>query len=108
MSAAFDARRLLRARRFGALSTISKRFGGHPFGSIVPFMLDHQGRPLILISRLAEHTKNIDADTRVSLMVFEPGAQVQAEARVSLLGEAARLVDPDSIHERYLRFFPES
>ncbi|HWN30853.1 MAG TPA: pyridoxamine 5'-phosphate oxidase family protein, partial [Burkholderiales bacterium] len=62
MSIAAEARRLLRKNRFGMLATLSKKFGGHPFGSITPYILDHDARPVILISTLAEHTKNIEND----------------------------------------------
>ncbi len=47
------ARQLLRAHRYGALSTLSKKFDGHPFGSITPYMVDHDGNLIILISALA-------------------------------------------------------
>jgi len=40
------------------LATISKKLDGYPFGSRVPFVLDHTARPVIYISRLAEHTKS--------------------------------------------------
>jgi putative heme iron utilization protein len=76
-----EARRYLRRQRYGVLSTLSKKLDGYPFGSMVPFMLDHAARPVIYISRLAEHTKNIDADSRASLLVHEPAAEVQAAAR---------------------------
>ncbi|MGH8744477.1 MAG: pyridoxamine 5'-phosphate oxidase family protein, partial [Burkholderiales bacterium] len=88
MSIALDARRLLRKNRFGMLATLSKKFGGHPFGSIIPYMLDHEACPIILISTLAEHTKNIENDNRVSLLVHDAGANVQAEARITVLGNA--------------------
>ena len=88
MSVALDARRLLRKNRFGMLATLSKKFSGHPFGSIIPYILDHDARPVILISTLAEHTKNIENDSRVSLLVHEAGANVQAEARIPCLATA--------------------
>ena len=62
MSNAREARQMLRAHRYGALSTLSKKFDGHPFGSICPYLVDHDGSLLILISTLAEHTKNILAE----------------------------------------------
>jgi len=51
------ARCLLRAHRYGVLSTLSKKFDGHPFGSIAPYLTDHDGSVLLFISALAEHTK---------------------------------------------------
>jgi putative heme iron utilization protein len=54
MSNARTARQMLRSHRYGALCTLSKKFNGHPFGSIVPYLVDHDGSLLILISSLAE------------------------------------------------------
>jgi putative heme iron utilization protein len=56
------------------LSTLSKKLGGYPFGSMVPFMLDHAARPVIYISRLAEQKPEIvahmNADHVRSLRAF--------------------------------------
>lgn len=107
MTAGSEARRYLRAQRHGVLSTLSRKLGGYPFGSVVPYMLDHDARPVILVSRLAEHTKNIGADPRVSLLVHEATADVQAGARLTLVGDAT-MTDQETIRPRYLRFFPEA
>lgn len=106
MSLGLDARRYLRAHRHGILSTNSRALAGYPFGSIVPYVLDRQAAPVILISRLAEHTKNIQADPRVSLLVHESGADVQAGARVTLMGQARGIENPHEIKERYVRYLP--
>lgn len=108
MTTAAQARRYLRAQRYGVLSTLSQKLGGYPFGSLAPYVLDHAARPVILISRLAEHTRNIDADPRVSLLVHEPAGDLQAAARVTLIGEAAPLDAPTAFRSRYVRFFPEA
>ncbi len=102
-----DARCYLRAHRHGVLSTLSKKLTGYPFGSLVPFVLDHAAQPVLLISRLAEHTRNIAGDPRVSLLVHEPVADVQAAARLTLVGDAARVADDaDALRARYLNYFP--
>lgn len=54
-----NARELLLKEYRGALATQSKAMPGFPFGSVVPYCLDEQGRPLILISRIAQHTHNL-------------------------------------------------
>lgn len=110
MSAAAEARRFLHATRSAVLSTHSARFQGYPFGSIAPFVLDHDGNPLILISTIAEHTKNIQADPRVSLIAFEPNAaDFQASGRLTLIGNAEIVADDDiAARERYLRYFPQA
>lgn len=106
MSTASEARRLLRTQQHGMLSTLSKKLGGYPFGSITPFVLDPRARPVILISTLAEHTKNIEADARVSLLAHAGNSDLQASARVTVVGNCARIDDAAAIKTRYLRYFP--
>lgn len=104
-----QARRYLRTRRHGVLSTLSRRFPGYPFGSLAPFVLDAAARPVILISRLAEHTRNIAADPHVSLLAQDAGEDVQSGARLTLMGEATRADnDLDTLGARYLRYFPDA
>lgn len=106
------ARELLLKEYRGMLSTHSKSMPGFPFGSVVPYCLDPQGRPLILISRIAQHTHNLQKDPKCSMLVGERGAEdVQAVGRLTYLAEARKLEDGDSIEtaaERYYRYFPES
>jgi heme iron utilization protein len=101
-----DARRYLRAHRSGVLSTLSAKLGGYPFGSIVPFALDRDCRPVILISALAEHTRNLAADPRASLIVHDYADDVQAGTRLTLVGDAAPLPDNAEARARYLGQFP--
>jgi len=104
------ARRYLRAQHEGVLSTLSERLVGHPFGSMLPFVLDHAARPIILVSRLAEHTRNMAADPRVSLIAHDRVEDVQAGARVTLVGEA-KVVEAAEIpatQARYLAYFPDA
>jgi putative heme iron utilization protein len=109
MSPGEQARRYLRARRHGVLSTLSRRFPGYPFGSVAPFVLDAAARPVILISRLAEHTRNIESDPHASLLVHDAGEDVQVGARITLMGEAARAADDlDALRARYLSYFPDA
>ncbi len=99
---------LLREARHGVLGTHSSTEPGYPYGSVVPFCLDGEGCPVILISELAQHTRNIAADPRVSLTVLEQWAaeKVQEVPRLCLLGQAEREVD-EAARERYLERFPE-
>jgi heme iron utilization protein len=109
MNNATEARKMLRAHRYGALSTLSKKFDGHPFGSITPYLVDHDGSLIILISGLAEHTKNILHDPRVSLITHDQrDAHIQTQGRITLLGNAELIADKDTIGARYLRYFPEA
>jgi len=108
-STAREARQLLRAHRYGALCTLSKKFDGHPFGSITPYLVDHDGSLLILISTLAEHTKNIQHDPRVSLITHnQESPHIQTQGRVTVLGSAVLVSDREGAGLRYLRYFPEA
>ena len=59
------ARTLLYRSRIGSLSTLSRKHPGFPFGSVMPYGLDDHGRPIFLISTMAMHTQNLQADARV-------------------------------------------
>ena len=109
MSNARAARQMLRSHRYGALCTLSKKFNGHPFGSIVPYLVDRDGSLLILISSLAEHTRNIQLDPRVSLVTHsQDSPDIQSQGRITLVGEAQPAAARVQIGKRYLRYFPES
>lgn len=94
----------------GVLATVSVDVAGYPFGSVVPYCLDSRGRPLILIASIAQHTKNIRADRRVSLTVFDRAEpDLQAAGRVTVLGDARALqADERDLAWRYYRYFPQS
>jgi putative heme iron utilization protein len=106
LSLARDARRWLRAHRYGLLSAHSRAVEGYPFGSIAHYVLDHEACPVMLISRLAEHTKNLGADPRASLLIHDSTDDVQAQARVTLVGKAERIENTQTIEPRYERYFP--
>lgn len=105
-----EARALLLACYDGVLSTQSVAMPGYPFGSVVPFCLDRAGQPVILIANIAQHHKNVSADPRVSLMVFDRAADdLQANGRLTLLADASRINDGlEDAAERYYRHFPEA
>jgi putative heme iron utilization protein len=99
----------MRAHNSGVLATVSRKFQGYPFGSVVPYVLDDSACPIILISSLAEHTKNLEADKRVSLLVQDPQADVQAGARLTFVGDAASEIDNAAmLRERYVTYFPDA
>src|SRR4051794_26062918 len=101
------ARKLLREARSGALATLMSG-SGDPYCSLVNVATMADGSPLLLISKLAVHTRNILADARVSLMLDErkEGDPLQG-ARVMLMGRA-ELTDDDSARRRYLMRQPEA
>jgi putative heme iron utilization protein len=109
MSHTREARCLLRAHRYGVLSTLSKKFDGHPFGSIAPYLTDHDGSILLFISGLAEHTKNILNDPRVSLITHDQNdPRIQTQGRVTVVGKAEPLAEREPYAARWLRYFPEN
>lgn len=109
MSLASEARHFLRSTHNGILSTHSARFEGYPFGSVAPFVLDQEGQPLVLISTLAEHTRNIMADCKTSLLVFAGAEDLQGGARLTLIGDAEQTDKNDPfLRARYLRYFPSA
>src|SRR5271168_4769480 len=87
------ARTLLHLGRVGSLSSLSRKWPGFPFGSVMPFALDDEGRPLLLISTMAMHTQNLQQDARASLLVTqgEAGGDPLGAARVTVVGNASVL-----------------
>lgn len=109
MNLSSEARKFLRSTHSGLLSTMSSKFDGYPFGSVAPFVLGHDCQPVILISSIAEHTKNIVNDSKVSLLVFAGAEDLQANARLTLLGEAVKIEKNDAdLKARYLRYLPQA
>jgi putative heme iron utilization protein len=95
------AKKLMREGRSGALATLMPG-SGDPYCSLVNVASAADGSPLILISRLAIHTRNILADNRVSLMLDERKEGDPLEgARVMLMGSAAVSTDEND-RRRYL------
>lgn len=104
------ARSLLRRRRQAALATLMAE-GGDPYCSLVNVASHADGSPILLISRLAVHTKNILADNRVSLMLDERTAGDPLEgARIMVAGRAeeAGTNDLDLLRRRYLNAHPSA
>ncbi len=101
-------RHLLRTARCGALGTLSLAVPGHPFVSLVNLVPDSRLRPVFLLSGLAEHTRNLRADARASLMLAEGGAHPLEQARLTLLGEVAGFEPDEAERQRFLRYSPES
>ena len=106
------ARELLRKEQHGVLCTLSQTLDGWPFASLTPYAFAGSGEPIILTSTLAEHTRNIHSDPRVSLFVRDSDAlqDPQAGARLTVMGLADPLDGVEAIEarQRYLTRFPES
>lgn len=91
----------------GALATQSVTMPGYPFATAVPFATDQRHRPLFLISRLAEHTQNLAADPRASLLVRLPLADGDV-ARATLVGVVQPVEAEPLLVDRYLRYQPDA
>jgi putative heme iron utilization protein len=106
------ARALLEAESVGVLSTVSVHRAGYPYGSVTPYALGADGAPLLLLSRLAAHTRNLTADPRAGLFVGDrtAAADPQAGARVSLLGQVHPLGEAaiEDGRARYLARWPHA
>ncbi len=90
---------------------MSLELPGYPFGSVTPFVMTHEGELVIFVSSIAQHTRNMRADSKVSLTAVEPGSgNKQALGRVTVVGDAVAVPEPalESVSKRYFRFFPEA
>lgn len=105
---ATEARLLLRRARGGTLATLN-RDGGTPYASLVNVATDVDGRPLLLVSTLAWHTRNLLADSRASLLVAEPPATGDAltGARLTVMGRFVQTAET-RIRRRYLARHPQA
>jgi len=106
------ARTLAHGARSAALSTLlhaDADVPGHPYGSLVNVAL-HGAEPVILVSALAEHTRNLRSDRRASLLFAEAGeGNPLALGRVTLLGEARELGrDAGAAAESYFAVHPQA
>jgi putative heme iron utilization protein len=104
------AKSLLRKRRQGALATLMAGTGA-PYCSLVNVATHPDGSPVLLISRLAVHTKNILADSRVSLMLDERAAGDPLEGARIMLSGLAEVADNDNrelLRRRYLNAHPSA
>jgi len=107
-SAPQTARRVLRLAATGSLATLTE--AGAPFASLVTVATTAEGEPILLLSTLAVHTRNLQRDPRASLLLVGPGGETGdplAGARLTLVGSVA----PDrgaATRRRFLARHPEA
>jgi heme oxygenase (biliverdin-IX-beta and delta-forming) len=102
-SAAAAARRVLRQAASGSLATLCA--GGGPFASLVSVATTPAGEPILLLSRLAQHTANLAGDRRASLLLVAPGGEggdPLAGARLTLTGSVAGPEGDPALARRFL------
>ncbi|SUO93225.1 HugZ family protein [Suttonella ornithocola] len=99
----------------GNLCTICRDdhpLAGYPVGSVVPYILDDQSRPIILIAHIAEHTQNAIANPKASLFIRENKAfgDVQTQWRICAIGDLQPVPEEalPQLSERYFRHYPKA
>ncbi|MCW0213695.1 MAG: DUF2470 domain-containing protein [Pseudonocardia sp.] len=103
------ARSLAAHASSGVLSTLSTDPAGFPFGSVAALAVDGSGSPILRLSDLAEHSRNMAADPRTSVLITEAGeGDPLALARVTLLGTVSVLdgAEREAAHEVYRAVHP--
>ena len=103
------ARRVMRAVDRAALATAQRDAAGWPHPSLALVALDLDATPILLVSSLAEHTRNLLEDDRVGLLFDGTAglAEPLAAARVSVLGRARR-TESAQLRRRYLARHPSA
>ncbi|SAK39994.1 pyridoxamine 5'-phosphate oxidase-related, FMN-binding [Caballeronia catudaia] len=95
----------------GTLATHSREPQGFPYPTALPFAPTARHMPMLLISRLAEHTRNLHADARAGFLVADAadGGVLEGQ-RLTLLGSFAPVAPEDSgeLARRYLRYHPDA
>lgn len=89
-------RTLVVRARHGTLCTLAREPQGFPFGSLVALACDAAGRPLLLLSALAEHTRNLHASPEASILVTAVTggtADPLAHPRATLIGTCTKIGD---------------
>jgi hypothetical protein len=100
---------LLHEVPYGTLATVSTQLPGYPYGTVVPCVLDQDHYPMLCVSALAEHTKNLLADPRSSLSVVKAeGHNIQTAARITVVGDTESLDPSSELVARYLRYQPDA
>jgi heme iron utilization protein len=87
------------------LSTLSRKHPGYPFGSLMPYALDYEGRPIFLISNMAMHTQNLKSNARASLFIGQAAdGDPLGASRATLVGdvEPVAVDEVSSAREQYL------
>jgi len=106
-----QAKELLRSVRAGALATLEPG-NGFPFASLVNAATAPDGSPILLLSRLAAHTRHLASDPRLSLLLAQTGAgDPLAHPRVTIMGRAECVVGPvgrAALKARFLAKHPQS
>lgn len=100
---------LVRSQHSGVLSTLSLSLKGFPFGSITPFLMTESGDIVIYASDIAQHSRNMKTNDKVSLFVHDTSeSDSQASARVTIVGNASVDSVDTSLQALYFKLFPQA
>lgn len=101
------ARRILKSVPMASLATLAAAADGWPYASLVACAVGHDGTPVLLLSELSDHTRNLRADPRASLLVDNTAglANRMAGERLTLMGRLAPVEDA-ILRNRYLARHP--
>ncbi len=100
---------LLHGAHYATLATHSSQLPGYPYATAVPNVLDEQHRPVLLVSALAEHTRNLLQDPRASLALAASSVtRIQNEERLTLVADAERFEPVPELIQRYTRYEPDA
>ncbi len=102
---------LLHQAPAGTLATHAREPQGFPYPTLLPFATDARHRPVILVSRLAEHTRNLQDDPRAGFLVAQTsGEDVLGAPRMTLIGrfEPCGEGADGALARRYLRYHPDA
>ena len=100
---------LLHQAAIGTLATHARQPQGFPYPTVLPFAPDARHRPTILVSRLAEHTRNLHSDPRSGfLIVHAPDGDVLNGERITLVGTFEHVEPTPAVTQRYLRYQPDA
>lgn len=104
-----EAKQLLYQSEVGVISTLSKNLRGYPFGSVSPFISADSGEVYFYISDIAQHAKNLNHDSRMSLTIFDQAnaGDQNTHGRVTVVGDAS-VVENSAMLARYFLRYPES
>lgn len=81
----------------GKVASLSSDYKGTPFGSLMPYAVDDDGRPIIYISTLAVHTKNLNKNPKASVMITKVDEKdVFNSARITLAGKMVKVSEKEA------------
>jgi len=103
-------REIVLGNYYGVLATQSE---GYPYGSLARYSIDSQGQPILMLSRIAEHTKNLKNGDKLSLFIMKFNEKnIQECPRVNLMGSLEILQkehsDFEACLQSYYAYFPET